>query len=442
VNFSGAQSYLLGLINEHASRRSPNRLDRISAFVEALGEPHLRYPTLHVAGTSGKGSTATMLAAVLTASGKKVGLHTKPHLASVTERVIIDGSAISEELFAELLTEMVPTIDRVAQQHGKPSYYETLLALAFVAFARAEVDAAVIEAGIGGRLDGTNVLKPRVSVITNVSLDHTEILGDTTALIARDKAGIAKRGIPLVSSVRDPDARREIEAACAAAGAPFISVVDTVTIEPRNGERYGQSFGVVTPEDRYELSLPVLGVFQQENAATAIRALEQLGPDLRPTRAQIEDGFSRLVIPGRMEFFPSHPAVVFDIAHNPDKTAHLVEALRSAFPGRRFSFVIAIGESKDHDVVDMLRPFTDLPATYSFTHFAGIPGRTSIRPQRLASIAEDLGIWGRAIADPVDAFSIARRNADANDIVVVTGSTFVVATLREWWFANVVSSGV
>jgi dihydrofolate synthase/folylpolyglutamate synthase len=442
VNFASAQSYLLGLINEHASRRAPNRLDRIRAFVAALGEPHLRYPTLHVAGTSGKGSTATMLAAALQASGKRVGLHTKPHLASPTERIRIDGTAISEELFGELLEEMMPAIERVATEHGSPSYYEVLLALSFVAFARAEVDAAVIEAGIGGRLDGTNVLQPRVAIITNVSLDHTEILGDTTAAIARDKAGIAKRGIPLVSNVRDPDARREIEAACALAGAPFISVADEVTVEGRAGERYGQSFDVVTPVDRYELSLPVLGEFQQENAATAIRALELLAPDLRPTRAQIEDGFARLVIPGRMEFFPSHPGVVFDVAHNPDKTAHLVAALRAAFPDRRFSFVVAIVESKDKDVAAILQPFTELSATFSFTGFFGIPGRTAIRPQRLASIAEELGIWGRAIGDPVDAFSIARRNADANDIVVVTGSTFVVAKLREWWFANVVSSGV
>jgi dihydrofolate synthase/folylpolyglutamate synthase len=440
VNFASAQSYLLGLINEHASRRSPNRLDRIRAFVAALGEPQLQYPTLHVAGTSGKGSTATMLAAALEASGKQVGLHTKPHLISPTERIRINGTPISEDAFGELLTDMMPAIESVAREHGSPSYYEVLLALSFVAFARAGVDAAVIEAGIGGRLDGTNVLQPQVAIITNVSLDHTEILGDTTALIARDKAGIAKRGVPLVSNVRDPDARREIEAECALVGAPFVSVADTVTVEPRSGERYGQSFDVVTPEDRYELSLPVLGTFQQENAATAIRALELLGDDLRPTRAQIEEGFARLVIPGRMEFFPSHPSVVFDVAHNADKTAHLVEALRAAFPDRRFSFVIAIVESKD--VTTILQPFAGLPATFTFTGFFGIPGRTAIRPQRLASIAGDLGIWGRAIGDPVDAFSIARRNADASDIVVVTGSTFVVGTLREWWFTNVVSSGV
>jgi dihydrofolate synthase/folylpolyglutamate synthase len=438
VNFSNAQSFLLGLINEHASRRSPNRLDRIRAFVEELGEPHLRYPTVHVAGTSGKGSTATMLASIFQAAGKRVGLHTKPHLASVTERVRIDGTPIAEDAFAELLSEMLPAIDRVALEHGKPSYYETLLALAFVAFARAGVDVAVIEAGIGGRLDGTNVLQPRVSIITNVSLDHTEILGDTTALIARDKAGIARPGIPLISDVNDPDARREIEAACAEVGAPFVSVRDTVSIGARRGERYGQSFEIVTPVDRYEVSLPVLGAFQQRNAAIAVRALEHLGDDLRPDKAAITDGLARLVIPGRMEFFPSHPSLVFDVAHNPDKMSHLVDALEETFPGRRFSFVIAMAETRD--IAAILEPLRRLRATFTFTGFSDIAGRTATRPQRIASIAEEAGLWGRAIADPVDALSVARRNADASDVVVVTGSTFVVAVLREWWFANVVSS--
>ncbi len=437
MNFSNAQSYLLGLINEHASRRSPNRLDRIRAFVAELGEPQLRYPTVHVAGTSGKGSTATMLASIFQAAGKRVGLHTKPHLASVTERVRIDGTPLAEDAFGELLGEMVPAMERVAREHGSPSYYETLLALAFVAFARAEVDVAVIEAGIGGRLDGTNVLQPRVGIITNVSLDHTEILGETTALIARDKAGIAKPGIPLISDVNDADARDEIEAACAEVGAPFVSVRDTVTIESRRGERYGQSFDVVTPIDRYEISLPVLGGFQQRNAAIAIRALEHLGPDLRPDKRAIEDGLARFVIPGRMEFFPAHPSVVFDVAHNPDKMLHLVDALTETFPDRRFSFVIAMAETRD--IAAILEPLRGLPASFTFTGFDNVAGRTATRPQRIASIAQELGLWGRAIADPVDALSVARRNADARDVVVVTGSTFVVAVLRDWWFANVVS---
>lgn len=432
--FAQAQAYLLGTINETVSRRIPNRLDRMVALLAALGNPQDRYPTIHVGGTSGKGSTATMAAAALDAAGKKTGLHAKPHLSSVTERARINGVAISEERFGEILGEMMPAIELVANDHGRASYYETLLAIAFVFFAQEQVDVAVIEVGVGGKLDGTNVLHPLVSVITNVALDHTELLGETTAEIAADKVGIAKRDIPLVSDVNDPAARAVIEAGCAAAGAPFISIRDTVRIAARAGERYGQSFSVTTPEATYDLALPILGSFQQRNAATAIRALELLPPDLRPDRTAIENGFARLMIPGRMEYFPSHPAVVFDIAHNPDKAANLATALRETFPGRRFAFVIAVGESKDAPHV--LDPFVDLPATFTFTSFVA-DGRAAIRPQRLASIARDLGLWGRAITDPVEAFSVARRNADAEDIVVVTGSTFVVATLRDWWFDHV-----
>ena len=437
MTFQAAQSYLLGLINENASRRMPNRLDRIYALMEALGNPQDQYPTIHVAGTSGKGSTATMIAAALQAAGHRTGLHTKPHLTSVTDRARVDGVAIPEDDFGELIGELQEAAERVSYEHGRPTYYEMLLALAFVWFARSAVDVAVIEAGVGGTLDGTNVLHPRVSVITNVALDHTDILGETVEEIARDKAGIAKPGVPLVSFVRDPGARRAIELACADVGAPFVSVADTVSIEPRRGELYGQSFVLVTPVDRYDISLPVLGSFQQENAATAVRALEQLGDDLRPTRAQIEAGLARTVIPGRMEFFPSHPGVVFDIAHNPDKAAHLARALQETFPDRRFEFVMAIGESKDASKV--IEPFLALQGTFTFTTFSAA-GRTSSRPQRLASIADEMGAWGRAITDPVEAFAIARRNAGADSIVVVTGSTFVVAELREWWMANVQSS--
>lgn len=437
MTFASAESYLLGLINENASRRMPNRLDRIVAFLDALGNPQDRYPTIHVAGTSGKGSTSTMIAAALQAAGKRTGLHTKPHLSSVTERARIDGIAIAEDEFGDLVGEMQSAVDRISFEHGRPTYYETLLALAFLWFAHCKVDVAVIETGVGGKLDGTNVLRPRVAVITNVALDHTDVLGDTVEQIALDKAGIAKPGVPLVSYVRHPGARRVIERACADAGAPFVSVADTVTLEPRRGERYGQSFAVVTPDDRYEISLPLLGDFQQENAATAIRALEQLGADLRPSREQIESGLARTVIPGRMEFFPSHPGVVFDIAHNPDKAAHLADALAVTFPGRRFAFVMAIGESKD--AAQVIQPFLALRGSFTFTTFA-VSGRNASRPQRLASITDELGGWGRAITDPVEAFSIARRNAEGDDIIVVTGSTFIVAELREWWMANVQSN--
>jgi dihydrofolate synthase/folylpolyglutamate synthase len=435
VSFTSATAYLLGTINETVSRRVPNRLTRMRAFLEALGDPQEQYPTVHVGGTSGKGSTSTMIATALTASGKLTGLHTKPHFTSVTERARVDGMAISEDDFAELLGEMMPAIERVAFEHGRPSYYETLLALAFLWFARRRVDVAVIEVGVGGLLDGTNVLRrPQVSVITNVGLDHTDILGDNVESIASDKAGIAKAGVPLVCGAVQASVRAIIQEVCGENGAPFIDVHERARVTPLAGERYGQRFTVATADATYDLSLPVLGSFQQKNAAAAIVALEQLPPGLRPSVETVQDGFAQLMIPGRMEFFPSHPSVVFDIAHNPDKAQNLADALRETFPGRRFTFVVAITDAKD--ALGVLKPFVDLPAGFILTSF-NTAGRTAARPQRLASMLESLGRWGRAIADPVEAFAIARRNADASDVVVVTGSTFVVATLRDWWIANV-----
>ena len=433
MTYDEATRYLLGTINETVSRRNPVRLERMATLLRHLGNPHLTYPTLHVGGTSGKGSTSTMLAAALTESGKRVGLHTKPHLSSMTERARIDGCAISQVSFAQMLDEMMPAIERTTVEWGRPSYYETLLALAFHYFARETVDVAVVEVGIGGKLDGTNLLEPEVSVITNVGLDHIDVLGDTIEQIARDKAGIAKRGVPLVSDAGG-SARAIIEAACERSGAPFFAVGEHAVVTSRAGELYGQSLEVATAGARYDLSLPVLGGFQKRNAATAIVALERLGEGLRPSIAEVERAFARLVIPGRMEFFPAFPSIVFDVAHNPDKAASLAAALRETFEGRRLTFIVAISETKD--AVGVLRPWFALPASFIFTGFE-TPGRSAARPSRLVNIAHLEGVSARAIGDPIEALSVARRGADASNVVVVTGSTFIVGMLRDWWLANV-----
>ncbi len=436
MDFQSASAYLVGTINETVSRRIPYRLDRMRAFLRELGNPQDRYPTVHVGGTSGKGSTATMIAATLSAAGKRCGLHTKPHLSSITERARLNGVAISQETLAKCLTDMLPAIARVSAEFNKPSYYETLLALAFLYFASENVDVAVIEVGLGGALDGTNVITPEVSVITNVGLDHTDVLGTTIEEIAADKAGIAKAGVPLVSAVAAGGARRVIADAAAKAGAPFLLVQDRVKVHRAAGQVYGQEFEVETPTNLYHVRLPVLGRFQETNAATAILALEQLPAALRPQPTDVESGLTHVVLPGRMEFFPSHPSVIFDVAHNADKAAQLVASLRETFAGRRFSFVVAIATSKD--AAGILSALAMLPGSFTFTTF-DVPGRTAMKPQRLVSMAEDHGIWGRAVSDPVDALAIARRNADASDVVVVTGSTFVDADLRAWWLDNVSS---
>jgi dihydrofolate synthase/folylpolyglutamate synthase len=430
MDFESAQSYLLATINETISRRLPYRLERMRAFMHELGDPQDRYPTVHVGGTSGKGSTSTMIAAALGYGGKRVGLHTKPHLRSMTERARIDGVPVTEERFAELLDEMMPAIERTAQEHGRPTYYETLLALTLLHFAHEAVDVAAIEVGLGGALDGTNVILPAIAAITSVGFDHMDVLGDTIEAIAFEKAGIAKPGVPLVIAVDDPAARAVIAAQAERVGAPLIDVSAAARIESVGMMRDSQRFEIVTSRARYTIETRMLGEFQRRNAATAIVTLEQLTPELRPSVADIEGALASLSIPGRMEVYPGHPTLVFDIAHNAEKAEHLVTSLRERFPDRHFTFVVAIGASKDAG--EILGALTGLPSSFVFTSF-DTAGREAQSPQRLLRIAESLGSWGRCVSDPVEALSIARRNAGADDVIVVTGSTFLVAALREWW---------
>jgi dihydrofolate synthase/folylpolyglutamate synthase len=430
ASFAQAEAYLLSTIDEKRSRYTSYKLDRMQAFLRELGDPHRAYPSVHVGGTSGKGSTSTMIAAALQASGRRTGLHTKPHLRSVTERARIDGEPVGRERFAQLLEEMLPAIGRIAPQYGAPTYYETTLALALLHFARERVDAAVVEVGLGGRLDGTNVLDPAVAAITSVGYDHTEILGDTLEEIAFEKAGIAKPGVPLVLANVPEAAEGVIERQATAVGAPLVRVRDVVRTGPMEAIAKGQRFAATTQRGEYDVRLASLGIFQRTNAATAIAVLEALPEALRPQRDEIERGFADFALPGRMELFEGRPAVVMDIAHNAEKASLLAQSLRERFPGQRIHCVVAIGESKD--ARQIVATLAALPATFTFTEFSAA-GRTPIPAARLAAIAESLGTWGRAVGDPIEALTVARRTAGAHDVVVVTGSTFVVAALREWY---------
>lgn len=428
LSYAQAEAYLLGTINESTSPRTSYTLERIGALLARLGDPQRDYPIVHVGGTSGKGSTATLIAAGWQASGRRTGLHVKPHLRAMTERARIDGDEIDEQTFAALLAAMLPVIEELVPAHGRATYYETLLALAFLHFARARVDAAVIEVGLGGRLDGTNVVLPEVAVITSVGFDHTEVLGNTLSAIAREKAGIAKPGVPLVTAVTDPEAFDTIAGVAREAGAPLLRVDDHARIEGVEARPNGQVLEVTTARARYHLCLPLLGAFARRNALTAIVALEALPATLRPASEAIERGFARAAIPGRMELVPGDPPVVFDIAHNPEKAAHLVLSLRERFPARNVHFVVAVGASKDARAI--LRALATLAATFTFTRFV-VTGREAVPAAHLARIAREEGFAGCAIDDPHEALSVALRAAAGDDVVVVTGSTFVVANLRE-----------
>lgn len=430
TSYAAAEDYLLGTIDEVVSRRTSYKLDRMRALLRELGDPHRTYPTIHIGGTSGKGSTASMIAAALSAAGKRTGLHTKPHLHAMTERAVVDSTPIGRERFASLLSEMMPAIERTTAKHGRPTYYETLLALAFAYFARERVDVAVIEVGLGGRLDGTNVLTPVVAAITSIGFDHTDVLGSSLESIAYEKAGIAKPGVPLVLANVPAQARSVIERCVAEIGASLIHVSEVVQIQRTGGTSREQQLSAKTSRGSYDFQLSLLGTFARLNAATAIAVLEQLDDALRPTLSEINRAFGELQLPGRMEFYALTPAVLFDIAHNPEKAEALVASLREAFPGRRIHYVLAVGESKD--ARRMIQIFAQLLSTFTFTSFSA-SGRRAIRPQRLATIAESVGAWGRAIDDAAEALTVARRMATIDDVVVVTGSTFVVAQLREWY---------
>lgn len=435
LDFQSALRILDKSTGESVSARFPGRLDRMRTLLAHLENPQRKFASLHVGGTAGKGSTATMCAAILSAAGYKVGLHTKPHLHSVTERARIDGVPITEERFAETFEEMLPAIEATrASEWGQPSYFELLVALAFAYFAAETVDISVIEVGVGGTLDGTNLITPLVAVLTNVGTDHRDVLGDTVEQIARDKAGIIKDNVPVVTAAEQPEVREIIREAAQRHQAPLIQVAEAARIVSSvSSVSYAQSVSVQTALDSYEFTLPLIGEFQVINAATAILALEQIRSSHPTTPDVITRALGGISLPGRTEYYPSRPSLLFDVAHNVEKAVALRRALERHFPARRLIFVVAIAEEKD--AAGMLEAWCGLRAQFIFTMF-DVAHRRSQHSRSLVNAAEQAGLASRAVDDPLEALNIARRIAGADDVVVVTGSTFLVDTLRSWFLKN------
>lgn len=435
LDFQTALRILDRSVGESVSARFPGRLDRMRMLLQRLGNPERALTSVHVGGTAGKGSTATMCAAILASAGLRVGLHTKPHLHSVTERARINGSPISEDRFATIFEQLTPVIDEMRTSvWGSPSYFELLVALSFLYFAQEKVDAAVVEVGVGGALDGTNLIVPSVSIITNVGTDHRDVLGDTVEEIARDKAGIIKRGVPVVTAAEQPSVLAIISEAARAHHAPLTVLSVDATVRSAVGDvSYAQTVDIQTPRERYQFVLPLIGEFQAINAATAILACEALGERLPTSSADAIRALADISLPGRTEFYPSCPSLLFDVAHNVEKASALRAALDRHFPGRRMVFVVAIAEDKD--VAGMFAAWRGLPAQFIFTTF-DVSHRRSRHSRTLVNTAEQAGLPSRALDDPIEALALARRIAGAADLVVVTGSTFLVGTLRRWFLEN------
>lgn len=401
-------------------------LERTARLLEALGRPQDRLKIVHIAGTKGKGSVAATVAAILSVR-YPTGLFTSPHLHTFRERIQVDGGLIAPAAFDRLVGEIRPLVarlDREAETLGRLTTFELGTALAILHFARAGVEWAVLEVGLGGRLDATNVVSPEVAVITSISYDHTEILGRTLAAIAGEKAGIIKPGVPVVCAPQEDEARAVIEARAEAVRAPlFLAGRDWSW----NGTRVDLT--VRGPFETYRgLQVSLLGPHQVENAAVAVAVVDLLRAQKRIDLAanDIRVGLRQVRWPGRVEVIRKNPTVIVDGAHNGESAEYLARTLREEFSFNRLFLVL--GTSADKDIPAIVRALVPL------ADFAGVTRSNHPRaaaPERLAEEFWRAGRPARTFPDVGTALDEFLGEAGPDDLICVTGSLYLVAEARE-----------
>ncbi len=434
MTYIDALSKLLSLTDlERVSgtAHSPRRYDlgRMRLLMERLGNVHLQIPTVHVTGTKGKGSTAATIASVLAAQGYRPGLFTSPHLHTFRERIQLNGEPLPEEAFASLVEEICPVAESISAQgaHGDITTFEMLTAMAFLHFHHQRAGFQVMEVGLGGRLDSTNLVQPTVCVFTSISLDHTQILGDTVEQIARDKSGIIKPGTVAVTSPQEPGVMAVLEQACRELGVELVSVGRECRWGLDSHDLDGQSFTVVTPWGEFHLRTPLLGEHQIENAATALavlRVLDRLGFSI--SNESLHRGFGSVRWPGRMEVLRRDPLVVADGAHNPYSAGKLREAVRQYLSFRRLTYVVGVSTDKDiPGIIRELSPGADLVVATRSRHPRAVEASVLAQGFRAA------GAKAVAVDGVRSALAHALGQSQAADLVVATGSLFVAAEARE-----------
>jgi len=424
MNYEEAMNYLADL-----ARFGFNfGLCRIEELLNRLGNPHRYLKTVHIGGTNGKGSTAAMLASILLKAGYRVGIFTSPHLHFFTERYRINGVEITPEKIAELVGEIRPYMEiMVAQGFEHPTQFEAATALAFLYFYREKVDFLVLEVGLGGAIDSTNVVTPLVSVITNIGMDHMDYLGNTINEIAGIKAGIIKPGIPVVTAAGG-EGLSVIKKTCRERNARLILVGRDVTWGHIGNTGSGQSFFIRGRRNTYEnLFLPLLGRHQQVNAATAVAAAEILTDSgYAVTSEAVREGLAAVNWPGRLEIVRKDPLVIIDGAHNYDGAKSLRRALEEYLPGKDLILMIGMLGDKEHTkvlselavnarVVVVTKP--DNPRAGNWRHLAAEAGRYSSE----VYLVEDIG------AAVAKALSVAGRD----EAVCITGSLYMIAEARK-----------
>ncbi len=414
-------------------------LDRIEAFMELLGDPQRSYPVIHLTGTNGKTSTARMVETLVAALGLRVGRFTSPHLESMTERISLDGEPLSEEAFVTAFNDVAPFTHLVDEQHDHPlSFFETVVAMAYAAFADAPVDAAVVEVGMGGTWDATNVADATVAVLTPVAVDHAKYLGSTPATIAQEKVGIIKPGATVVCAVQSPEVMQVVLERCAEVGATLAREGQEFGVTGRVPAVGGQMVGLQGLRGSYEdVFLPLYGAHQAQNAALALASVEAfLGGDDALDADLVREAFAEVISPGRLEIIRRSPTIVLDAAHNPHGAAALVAALEDSFTFSPLVGVLGVMGDKDYEgVLAELEPM--------LAHVVCTQNSTS-RSMPAAELAEVArGIFGQdrvsetpSLAEAIEqAATLAEAGGALGEAigsggVLVTGSVVTVGEAR------------
>jgi len=412
MTYDEALSFWFGRINYEVRSARPGdlKLERMRALLRLLGDPHDRVRLVHVTGTKGKGSTCAMLASVLRAAGYRVGLFTSPHLERVEERIQIDGEPISREELASRMEEVAAAVRQLEGGGPEITFFEIGAALGFLQFCYRRCDIAVIEVGLGGRFDSTNVCHPLVAVITNVGLDHTAQLGQTVEAIAFQKAGIIKRGVPVVSGVAQEEACAVVEQVARAMNAPLWDAQSHLG-------------------DAESHTIALLGDHQIANAAVVLATAHRLrAAGLPIPEAAIALGLATVRWPARVEVISERPAVILDTAHNVPSAEALVRTLAAAFPDAAERHVI-LAVSLDKQYAGMLRALADYFNHFHLTRYGDNPRSTP--PEKLAAALCKVTSGTKFTLHPTSAaaWASARSQLGPEDLVCVTGSVFLAGEL-------------
>ncbi len=423
-----ALDYLLSLPRfadqGHAAYRPG--LERMEALLAAMGAPHRAYPCVHIAGTNGKGSTASLLAAIARAAGYRVGLHTSPHLWHVGERMRIDGIPTPSTWLEQAVARYYPLFEQV-----QPSFFEATVALSFLYFAEQQVDLAVVEVGLGGRLDATNVVHPRLSVITSIGLDHTDVLGDSIEAIAHEKAGIIKPGVPVLTGATQPEALAIIRETATRKQAPLHELWEEVYLEQIEPDVAGMRLTVCTPVRRYDgLEVGLVGRHQAVNALLALRAAELVLPEVlddpRPIRRGLREVRQLSGLRGRFDVLQTRPLIVADVAHNPDGLAAVLEtidALRPPGTGRRYAIWATL---RDKDAPAMAEQLVQ--AGFA-VYVVALESPRAWPAVELVALVQQAGGHVPGVGTVAAGWQLLQQRLAADDVLLITGSHQVVSAL-------------